>query len=179
MVGLPTSTPITMSVFLANNPRHTKIKRQYWAILKFGTAVEGCLRFCMSKDGGSRWSDKQFEEACMLDDDDWAGPPPKGAPEWAFRWRVKNCNTGYQPRWYTPEFEHSSGTFEMGDDGILSCGLVMTIGYSPMVLLGVKTGEVEPRKSNSPTVKTVWDSYTDIQEPSSHTYDSASDSDSN
>jgi len=84
-------------VYLANNPRHTKIKRQYWTILKFGTAIEGCLRFCMPKDGGRQWSAKQFEEACKLDDDDWVGPPPKGSPKMGIRWRVKNCETGYQP----------------------------------------------------------------------------------
>ena len=96
-IGLPKSTPITMSISLANNPHHTKIKRQYWTILKFGTAIEGCLRFCMPKDGGRQWSAKQFEEACKLDDDDWVGPPPKGSPKMGIRWRVKNCETGYQP----------------------------------------------------------------------------------
>jgi hypothetical protein len=166
LIGLPKSTPITMSIFLANNPRHTKIKRQYWAILKFGTAVEGCLRFCMPKDGGRQWSAKQFEEACKLDDDDWVGPPPKGSPKMGFRWRVKNCETGYQPQWYTSEFRHESGTFELGDDGSLSFSLLMTIGFTPMVLRGVKNGEVQPRKSNAATVKTVWDSYTDMREPS-------------
>jgi len=35
-----------------------------------------------------------------------------------------------------------------------------------MVLRGVKNGEVQPRKSNAATVKTVWDSYTDMREPS-------------
>lgn len=171
-IGVPKTTPLTMSIFLANNPRHTKIKRQYWAIFKFGKSMEGCMRFCLPEDRGSRWSAKQFDEARMPNDDDWVGPAPKGSPEMACRWRVKNCATGYQPRWYIPEFQHTSLTFVLGDDGKLSFTAVMTIGYSPKALKGTKIGEVEPRKRNAATVKTVWDSYTDIQEPSRYAYGS-------
>jgi hypothetical protein len=78
-----------MSIFLANNPKHTKIQRQYWAIFKFGTSVEGCMRFCMLKEQGSTWETKQFEAACMLDDDDWVGPSPNVYKTW---------NTGGEPR---------------------------------------------------------------------------------
>jgi hypothetical protein len=53
----------------------------------------------------------------------------------------------------------------MGDDGTLTFTAVMTIGWRPMLLYGKKTGEVAPRKGNAATVKTVWDSYTDIVEP--------------
>ncbi|KAE9363927.1 hypothetical protein N431DRAFT_119107 [Stipitochalara longipes BDJ] len=164
-IGVPKNTQLTMSIFLANNPRHTKIQRQYWAIFKFGESMEGCMRFCMPEEGGSKWSAKEFDEACVLNDDDWVGPAPQGSPKMAYRWRVKNCDTGYQPRWYTSEFQHEGLTFAMGDDGKLSFNAVMTVGYSPRVLQGVKTGEVEPRKNNAATVKTVWNSYADRGEP--------------
>jgi hypothetical protein len=164
-IGVPKDTQLTMSIFLANNPRHTKIRRQYWAIFKFGDGIEGCMRFCMLNDEGSKWTAKEFDEACMLDDDDWVGPSPQGSPKMGYRWRVKNCDTGYQPRWYISEFQHESVEFEMGDDGKLSFTAIMTVGFSPRILHGVKTGELEPRKSNAATVKTAWNSYTDIREP--------------
>ena len=164
-IGVPKDTQLTMSIFLANNPRHTKIKRQYWAIFKFGKGIEGCMRFCLPKEGGSKWSAKEFDEACMLNDDDWVGPAPQGSPDLAYRWKVKNCDTGYQPLWYIEEFQHASLTFEEADDGQLSFTAVMTVGYSPRILKGVRTGDVEPRKSNAATVKTVWNSYSDIREP--------------
>jgi hypothetical protein len=88
-IELPKATPLTMSIFLANNPKHTKIQRQYWAILKFGTSVEGCMRFCMPKEQGRKWETKEFEQACMLDDDDWVGPSPMVHRNW---------NTGGEPR---------------------------------------------------------------------------------
>jgi len=183
-IGVPQDTQLTISIFLANNLRHTKIKRQYWAIFNFGKGIEDCMRFCVYKEGGSKWSAKEFDEACMLNDDDWVGPAPQGSPQMAYRWGVKNCDTGYQPRWYIPDFQHESLTFEMGDDGKLSFVAVMTVGHCPRILKGSKIGDVEPRKSNAATVKTVWNSYSDIREPyeprrrrSSLEYGSASDSD--
>jgi hypothetical protein len=165
-IGLPKTTKCTMSIFLANNPRHKKIQRQYWAIFKFGDSVEGCMRFCLPSEKGSRGTIKEFEESCVLDDDDWVGAPPQGVAKLQYRWRARDCETGEKPSWY---HEYQQGMdFKMGDDGKLSMTAVMTVGWQPKILYGVKTRNGEPRKGNAPTVKTVWDSFKEREE---YTYD--------
>jgi hypothetical protein len=107
-----------MSIFLANNPRHKKIQRQYWAIFKFGKTVEGCMRFSMPKERSGSWDIEEYEEACMLDDDDWVGPAPNGTQKLQFRWKAKN-QRGYKPSWATEEYSERIN-FEIGDDGRLA-----------------------------------------------------------
>jgi hypothetical protein len=170
-IGLPRRTKLTMSIFLANNPRHTKVQRQYWGIFKFGSDVEGCMRFCMPSENGSRGTTKESEESCVLNDDDWVGPPPNGSPKLQYRWRAKSCNSDNKPSWHT-EFQEGM-TFEMGDDGNLSLTAVMTVSFQPMLLYGLKTGNGAPRKSNAPTVKTVWDSYKEREEWDGYNYEFA------
>ena len=65
-IELPRTTKLSMSIFLANNPRHKKIQRQYWAILKFGDIAEACLRFCLPTESRRQGTLKQFEESCTL-----------------------------------------------------------------------------------------------------------------
>jgi hypothetical protein len=156
-IGLPRATKLTMSVFLANNPRHTKIRRQYWAILKFGNVAEACLRFCLPTESRRQGTLKQFEQSCLLNDDDWVGPAPKGTPNLEYRWRARHCRTFDKPSWCAGFQQRMD--FKMGDDGKLSFVAVMTPGYQPMILNGVKTSDGEPRKGNARTVKAVWDSY--------------------
>ena len=156
-IELPRTTKLTMSIFLANNPRHKKIQRQYWAILKFGDIAEACLRFCLPTESRRQGTLKQFEESCPLNDDDWVGPAPNGTPNLEYRWRARYCRDFSHTDWCTGFQQRMD--FKMGDDGKLSFCAVMTPGYQPMILDGVKTGNGEPRKSNAPTVKAVWGSY--------------------
>jgi hypothetical protein len=156
-IELPRTTKLTMSIFLTNNPRHKKIQRQYWGILKFGDTAEACLRFCLPTESRRQGTLKQFEESFPLNDDDWVGSAPKGTPNLEYRWRARYRRDLSKPDWYTGSQQRMD--FKVGDDGKLSFCAVMTPGYRPMILDGIKAGNGEPRKSNASTIKTVWDSY--------------------
>jgi hypothetical protein len=74
-----------LSLFLANNPRNTKIGRQLWAEYTLGSkyifgSVAGYIRFCPVRPPlkEQHRSLASFEEACVLKEGVWAGPSPRG-----------------------------------------------------------------------------------------------------
>src|SRR5208282_572400 len=97
MLDLDESATHTMTIHLANNPRHTKVGRQYWATFDFGGgSFAGNMRFCpyMAPSIRGGVSLAAFERACVLERGEWPGPAPNALRKWNLRWRGVNVDTG-------------------------------------------------------------------------------------
>jgi hypothetical protein len=97
MLGLDDSASHLMIIRLANDPRHTKVGRQYWATFEFGNGcLIGNMRFCPHMDSSIRddIEVEDFEKACVLKNGEWVGPPPNGIQKWNLRWRGVDPDTG-------------------------------------------------------------------------------------
>lgn len=155
---LQNSDSMIMSIHLANNPRHTKVGRQYWATLNFGDrSFVGNMRFCPHVDSSIRddVDIEDFEKACVLKKGVWVGPPPDGMQKWNLRWRGVDLNTGDVEGCQSDQFQ-TDIEFGKGDDGNLTLTAVIVFRYQLMVLRGVKTGEVKPQGGNSVSIVRQW-----------------------
>jgi len=154
-----TSDTLMMTIHLANNPRHTKVGRQYWATFDFGDgSFIGNMRFCPYVDSGrGNISMKDFEKACVLKERVWVGPNPHGMQKWNLRWRGV-MNTGVVEDHCCDQYQ-SDIEFKKGDDGKLTLGAVFVFRFQPMVLRGVKTGEAKPPGGRDASVASQWLQY--------------------
>jgi hypothetical protein len=107
-----------MSLFLANNPRNTKIDRQLWAHYTFRSLV-GYIRFCPARPPPKKQhhSFDSFGKACVLKEGVWAGPGPRGQQKWNLRMRGLDIDFGYVTS-YSEGFQ-SEISFSQGNDGRL------------------------------------------------------------
>jgi len=152
------SAPLMMTIHLANNPRHTKVGRQYWATFDFGNrSFIGNMRFCPHVDSSIRRDVdmKDFEKACVLKRGEWVGPPPHGTQKWNLRWRGVDLETGVVEGCCSDQYQ-TNLEFDKGDDGKLTLSAVFVFRFQPMVLCGVKTGEAKPPGGNDTSVARQW-----------------------
>jgi len=58
-----------MTIYMANNPFHSKTGRQLWGIFEIGSSIVGIVRFCPAMpEDRKECSLADFEKACVLDD---------------------------------------------------------------------------------------------------------------
>ena len=157
MLDLDDSATLMMTIHLANNPRHTKVGRQYWATFDFGEgSFAGNMRFCPHMDSSIRddIDMADFEKACMLKNGLWVGPPPNGLQKWNLRWRGVDLDTGVvegSSDQYQTDIE-----FKKDGDGNLMLSAVFVFRFQPLLLRGVKTGEAQPPRGNDTSVARQW-----------------------
>ena len=157
ILELDVSSSLKMTIRLANNPRHTKDGRQYWATFDFGNGCFiGNMRFCPHVDSSTRddIDVKDFEKACVLRNGEWVGPPPNGIQKWNLRWRGVDADTGAVER--SSDQYQTDIEFKKDEDRELTLSAVFVLHYQPVVLRGVKTGEADPPRGNELTVARQW-----------------------
>jgi hypothetical protein len=156
-LGLDDSATQMMTIHLANNPRHTKVGRQYWATFDFG---DGCfvgnMRFCPHMDSSIRGDIDlaDFEKACVLKRGAWVGPPPNGLQKWNLRWRGVNTDSGVVEG--SSDQYQTDVEFTKSGDRNLMLNAVFVFRSQPMFLRGVKTGEAKPSGGNDTSITRQW-----------------------
>jgi hypothetical protein len=140
----------------------TRGRRQYYANFQFGHEWSGIMRFCP----GDPYNDieareelpvEEFEKACILEPGMVAGPSPHGVNDWIVKWRgVIKADDPPGPT------DNSSAdiSFKMGEEGKLVLSGVLIKGYTSGILFffeGVKTGDLDARGPNEPTLETLWE----------------------
>jgi hypothetical protein len=147
-----------MTIHLANNPRHTKVGRQYWATFDLGDgSFVGNMRFCPHMDSSIRddVDMEDFEKACVLKRGVWVGPPPNGMQKWNLRWRGVDRESGVVEGCCCDQYQ-TDIEFEKGEDGKLTFKAVIVFRFQPMILEGEKTGEVQPPGGSDMSISRQW-----------------------
>ena len=151
---LDSADALTMRIILSNNPYHSKIGRQLWAMFNFGDKVVGCMRLCPAKrevvEGPTL---EKFEKSCVLKDGEWVGAPKDGGHlRWALRWRAEDQQTGKKE--FCSDDVQTEIVFEKGEDGMLMLKGCMFLRFVGVGFEGRKTGD-EVKSANT-TVARTW-----------------------
>jgi hypothetical protein len=157
ILELDDSASQKMTIHLANNPRHTKDGRQYWATFDFGNGcLTGNMRFCPHVDLSIRDDIdlEDFEKACVLRNGEWVGPSPTGVQKWNLRWRGVDVDTGVVEG--SGDQHQTDIEFKRGEDEKLTLSAVFVFRFQQVELRGVKASEAKPLPGNGPAVARTW-----------------------
>ena len=157
--GHDTLRNFKMTIYMANNPFHSKTGRQLWGNFEIGSGIVGIVRLCPAlEDDRKECSLDRFEKACVLEDGVWPGAVTEGGtPNWHFRWRGVDKNTGVTES--TSDIKNTEMIFGRNGDGTISFRGSFMWDCEEVPIIGIKKGIGKPRSIVAPTVNRAWDAY--------------------
>lgn len=156
--------PLTMTIRMANALKPSTARRTLWATFKFGTKIQGCMRFCpLEENSRPAPTIERFENKTMLQPGVWPGDsisaPGLSYQKWGLRWRAaKKVGNQMEILRYSDDSE-TAFNFQRGEDGALSLRGLFTVGWQPKLWRATKIKDRQSVDAYDERASSVWSSF--------------------